>query len=93
MVVKAGSNEKRSWTFEKCWYNIPLDKIADSPILQAKYLLLVVGNEEETGNIRKIVKTRHDVWTKERLLKEGYPDASHSSYYMMRIRKENGTDE
>ena len=93
MVAKAGSNEKRSWTFEKCWYNIPLDKIADSPILQAKYLLLVVGNEEETGNIRKIVKTRHDVWTKERLLKEGYPDASHSSYYMMRIRKENGTDE
>ena len=93
MVARAGSEEKRNWTFENCWYNIPLDKIADSPILQAKYLLLFVDNEKETGNIRKIVKTRHDVWTKERLLAEGYPDASHPSYYMMRIRKGNGTDE
>ena len=62
-------------------------------ILQAKYLLLYVANEKETGNIRKIVKTRHDVWTKKRLLDEGYPDAGHPSYYMMRIRNENGTDE
>ena len=93
MVARAGSDEKRNWTFENCWYNIPLDKIADSPILQAKYLLLFVDNEKITGNIRKIVKTRHDVWTKERLLSEGYYDASHPSYYMMRIRKENGTDE
>ena len=93
MVAKAGSDEKRNWTFENCWYNIPLEIIADSPILQAKYLLLFVGNEKETGNIRKIVKSRHDVWTKERLLAEGYPNASHPSYYMMRIRKDNGTDE
>ena len=93
MVARAGSDEKRNWTFENCWYNIPLDKIADSPIFQAKYLLIFVGNEKVTGNIRKIVKTRHDVWTNERLMAEGYPSASHSSYYMMRIRKENGTDE
>ena len=93
MVARTGNDEKRNWTFENCWYNIPLEKIADSPILQAKYLLLFVGNEKETGHIRKIVKTRHDVWTKERLLAEGYPSASHPSYYMMRIRKENGTDE
>ena len=93
MIARAGSDEKRNWTFENCWYNIPIDKIADSPILQAKYLLLFVGNEKETGNIRKIVKTRHDVWTKDRLLAEGYPSASHPSYYMMRIRKDNGTDE
>ena len=52
-----------------------------------------MGDEKETGNIRKIVKTRHDVWTKERLLAEGYPNVSHPSYYMLRIRKENGTDE
>ena len=93
MIARAGSDEKRNWTFENCWYNVPLDKIADSPILQAKYLLLFVGNERETGNIRKIVKTRHDVWTKERLLNEGYPNANHPSYYMLRIRKENGTDD
>lgn len=93
MVARAGNDEKRNWTFENCWYNIPLDKIADSPILQAKYLLLFVANEKEMGNLRKIVKTRHDVWTKERLLAEGYPSASHPSYYMMRIRKDNGTDE
>ena len=49
--------------------------------------------EKATGNVRKIVKTRHDVWTKERLLAEDYPSAGHPSYYMMRIRKENGTDE
>ena len=93
LVARADSVEKRNWTFENCWYNIPLDKIADSPIMQAKYLLLIVGNENETGNIRKIVKTRHDVWTKKRLMAEGYPNASHPAYYMMRIRKENGTDE
>ena len=93
MVARAGSDEKRQWTFENCWYNIPLGKMADSPILQARYLLLYVGNEKEAGNIRKIVKTRHDVWTKERLLDEGYPNPSHPSYYMMRIRKDNGTDE
>lgn len=93
MIARAGNEEKRNWTFENCWYNIPLDKIADAPILQAKYLLLFVGNEKEAGNIRKIVKTRHDVWTKKRLSSEGYPDASHPSYYMMRIRKDHGTDE
>ena len=93
MIARAGSDEKRKWILENCWYNIPLDKVADSPILQAKYLLLFVGNEKETGNIRRIVKSRHDVWTKEHLSEKGYPNASHPSYYMMRIRKENGTDE
>lgn len=42
MVAIAGSEEKRQWTFDNLWYNIPLDKIADSPWNQAKYLLLYV---------------------------------------------------
>ena len=93
MVAVAGSEEKRQWTFDNLWYNIPLDKIADSPWNQAKYLLLYVKGEKFVGNLCKIVRTKHDVWTKERLVEGNYPDApSHSAYFMIRIRKPSDTD-
>lgn len=93
MVAVAGSEEKRQWTFNKLWYNIPLDKIADSPWNQAKYLLLYVTGEKDVGNLCKIVRTRHDVWTKERLIQSDYPNEPHSpSYFMIRIRKPSDTD-
>lgn len=93
MIALAGDEQKRNWILEHCWYNLPLDKVADSPIMQAKYLLLYVKGESETGCIRKIVKSRHDVWTKEKLTEEGYPQAGNPSYFMIRLRKENGLDE
>lgn len=93
MIAVAGNEEKRNWTLENCWYNIPLEKMADSPIMQAKYLLLHVKGETEVGNIRKIVKSRHDVWSKEKLTNEGYSKPGNPFYYMLRIRKEDGTDE
>lgn len=93
MVAVAGSEEKRQWTLEHLWYNIPLDKIADSPWNQAKYLLLYVKGEKFVGNLCKIVRTKHDVWTKEKLGMENYPDApSHSAYFMIRIRKPSDSD-
>lgn len=93
MVAVAGSEEKRRWTFGNLWYNIPLDKIADSPWSQAWYLLLYVRGETYAGNLCRIVRTRHDVWTKERLIQSGYPDEPHRpSYFMMRIRKPGDTD-
>ena len=93
MVAITGSKEKRQWTFDNLWYNIPLDKVADSPWNQAKYLLLYVKGEKFVGNLCKIVRTKHDVWTKEKLEKEDYPDApSHSAYFMIRIRKPSETD-
>lgn len=93
MVAITGSEEKRQWTFDKLWYNIPLDKVADSPWNQAKYLLLYVKGEKFVGNLCKIVRTRHDVWTKDKLRKESYPDTpSHSAYFMIRIRKPSETD-
>jgi hypothetical protein len=93
MVAVAGSEEKRQWTFDNLWYNIPLDKIADSPWNQAKYLLLYVKGEQFVGNLCKIVRTKHDVWTKERLQQEGYPtEPSNSAYFMIRIRKPSDTD-
>lgn len=93
MVAVAGSEEKRQWTFDNLWYNIPLDKIADSPWNKARYLLLYVKGEKYAGNLCKIVRTRHDVWTKERLIQSGYPDEPHNqSYFMMRIRKPGDTD-
>lgn len=93
MVAVASSEEKRQWTFDNLWYNIPLDKIADSPWNQAKYLLLYVKGENFVGNLCKIVCTKHDVWTKEKLVEENYPDApSHSAYFMIRIRKPSDTD-
>lgn len=88
MVAVASSEEKRQWTFENLWYNVPLDKIADSPWNQAKYLLLYVKGETSAGYLCKIVRSRHDVWTKEKLVQEGYPDTpSHAAYFMIRIRK------
>ena len=93
MIAIAGSEEKRQWTFDNLWYNIPLEKIADSPWNQAKYLLLYVKGEKFVGNLCKIVRTKHDVWTKEKLVEGNYPDApSHSAYFMIRIRKPSDTD-
>lgn len=93
MIAIAGSEEKRQWTFDNLWYNIPLEKIADSPWNQAKYLLLYVKGEKFVGNLCKIVRTKHDVWTKEKLVEENYPDVpSHSAYFMIRIRKPSDTD-
>lgn len=93
MIAIAGSEEKRQWTFENLWYNIPLNRIADSPWNQAKYLLLYIKGEKYVGNICKIVRTNHDVWTNERLKKSGYPSNPHSSsYFMIRIRKPSDTD-
>ena len=93
MVAVAGSEEKRQWTFDNLWYNIPLDKIADSPWYQAKYLLLYVRGEKHVGNLCKIVRTNHDVWTKEKLVEQGYPDEPNNlSYFMIRIKKPSDTD-
>ena len=93
MIAVAGSEEKRQWTFDNLWYNIPLDKIADSPWNQAKYLLLYVKGEKFVGNLCRIVRTKHDVWTKEKLGNENYPNVpSHSAYFMIRIRKPSDTD-
>ncbi len=93
MVAVAGSEEKRQWTFEKLWFNIPLDKIADSPWNLAKYLLLKVEGERSVGNLCRIVRTKHDVWTSEHLKQSGYPDTpSHPAYFMIRIRKPNDTE-
>lgn len=93
MIAVAGSEEKRQWTFEKLWFNIPLDKIADSPWNLAKYLLLKVKGERSAGNLCRIVRTKHDVWTSEHLKQSGYPDTpSHPAYFMIRIRKPNDTE-
>ena len=93
MIAVAGSEEKRQWTFEKLWFNIPLDKIADSPWNLAKYLLLKVKGERSVGNLCRIVRTKHDVWASEHLKQSGYPDTpSHPAYFMIRIRKPNDTE-
>lgn len=98
MVAIAGNDQKRQWAFDNCWFNIPLDKIADSPIMQAKYLLLYIKGEKSVGNIRRIVRSKRDIWTKESLKNRKdctpYPEELHNpSYYMMRIHKESRTDE
>ena len=55
--------------------------------------LLHVKGEPEVGQLRNVVKGRHDLWSKERLVKEGYPRPGNPFYYMLRIRKEEATDE
>lgn len=92
MVAVTDSEEKRQWTFDNLWYNIPLSKIADSPWNQAKYLLLYVKGERSVGNLCEIVRTNHDVWTKERLMQSNYPNEPNNPFYfMVRIKKPNAT--
>lgn len=93
MVALTGSKEKRQWTFDNQWYNIPLDKIANMPWMQAKYLLLYCKGEKQVGNICKIVRSKHDVWTGGKLIDNGYPGKpSHPAYFMIRIIKPSQTD-
>ena len=47
--IVTGSEKKRQWTFDNLWYNIPLEKIADSPWNQAKYFALVCQRREIRG--------------------------------------------
>ena len=94
MIALSGSTEKREWSLNHLWYNIPLDIIADTPWMKAKYLLLYIRGEAYAKDIRKIVRTRHDVWTSERIKQEGYPgETNHPAYFMIRIQKEEATDE
>lgn len=98
MIALTRSEERRKWTFENQWYNIPLDRIADTPWMQAKYLLLYLPGEKYVGNLCKIVRSRHDVWSKDKLWHNqpectDYPsEPTHSSYFMIRIRKPEDTD-
>ena len=93
MVALTGSKEKRQWTFDNQWYNIPLDKIANMPWMKAKYLLLYCKGEKQVGNICKIVRSKHDVWTGGKLIDNGYPGKpSHPAYFMIRIIKPSQTD-
>lgn len=98
MVAVAGNNEKRQWSFENCWYNIPLDKIADSPWMKAKYLLLHTSGEHTAGDLCQIVRSKHDVWSADKL-KQGekgnpYPgNPSRPAYFMIRIKKPQQTNE
>ena len=93
MVALTGSKEKRQWTFDNQWYNIPLDKIANMPWMQAKYLLLYCKGEKQVGNICKIVRSKHDVWTGGKLIDNSYPGKpSHPAYFMIRIIKPSQTD-
>ena len=89
MVAVTDDLSKRQWSFNKLWYNIPIEAVADSPWNQAKYLLLYIKGQQYTGELCKIIRTRHEVWTSSQLLKEGYPNPNPRSnaYFMIRIRK------
>lgn len=92
MIALAGNNEKRKWTFDTLWYNIPIDKIANAPWNLAKYLLLHTNDETNVGNICEIVKSKHEVWTREKLQQFDYPGTpSKSAYFMLRIKKPTQT--
>lgn len=94
MVARVRNEAQREWVWENKWYNIPLEKMVDSPMMEAKYLLLIKNGEKTVGNLCKLVKTRYDVWTKDRLLGEGYPHApNHDNYFMLRIKSPKETDE
>ena len=45
------------------------------------------------SNLCKIVRTKHDVWTKERLVQSNYPAEPNSpAYFMIRIKKPTATE-
>lgn len=94
MIALSNSMEKREWSLEHLWYNIPLKRIANTPWMKAKYLLIYIRGEQYARDIRKIARSRNDVWTSERMSQEGYPDnPSSPAYFMIGIQKENATEE
>ncbi len=93
MIALTRSEERRKWTFENQWYNIPLNKIADTPWLRAKYMLLHLEDEEYAGNLCEIVKYSNDVWTNEKLKRNNYPgEPNNPAYFMIRIKNPSETD-
>lgn len=94
LVARVHDDEQRQWCFDNKWYNIPLDKIADTPLIEARYLLLCKGKENEVANICKIVKSNYDVWTNDKLKENKYPhEPSSNAYFMLRIHRPSEIDE
>lgn len=93
MIALTRSEERRQWTFENQWYNIPLNKIADTPWLRAKYMLLHLEDEEYAGNLCEIVKYSNDVWTNEKLKRNNYPgEPNNPAYFMIKIKNPSETE-
>lgn len=94
LVAKVKNKDHLDWVVRNKWYNIPLDKMSNLPIMKARYLLLHANDRSLEPVICKVVKSNCDVWTKRVLNEKGYPGIpSHEAYFMLRIHSPNSTEE
>lgn len=94
LVAKVKSQEQLDWVLKTKWYNIPLEKMSNLPVLQAKYILLHANDKSVDPVMCKVVRSNCDVWMKSKLIENGYPDSpSHENYFMLRIHSPKQTEE
>lgn len=94
LVAKVKNKDHLDWVVRNKWYNIPLDKMSNLPIMKARYLLLHANDRSLEPVVCKVVKSNCDVWTKRVLTGKGYPgQPSHEAYFMLRIHSPNNTEE
>jgi predicted component of viral defense system (DUF524 family) len=89
------NNEKQyEWISKKKMYNFRMGSgngslILDRETVSAKYLLLHTHGEKFSRDLWKIVSKGPRVYSKENLIKKGYPNPSQDSYLVIALEKAN----
>lgn len=91
VVAICKNDDQIDWIINNKWYNTPLDKVNETPLMmKAKYILLHKSNESVSSCVLPIAKGGFEVWTKEKLMNndghEPYPYApSKDAYFMFKL--------
>lgn len=84
------SPEQYRWIKQTGLYNFRMGSetgslILDSETVSAKYLLLHTSGDSESGNLWKIISKGPQVYSKENLIRKGYPSPSQDNYLVIKI--------
>ncbi len=86
------NKERFDWYLNNGMYNFRMDDdegslVLDKEVTEARFLLLRQSGKETTGKIFEIISDGPKVYTKEKLLKLGYPNPSKSHYLVIKIKE------
>ncbi|MCH8487163.1 MAG: DUF2357 domain-containing protein [Candidatus Cyclonatronum sp.] len=84
--------EQLVWIREKKLYNFRTDGgqgslVLDARTVSAKYLLVHMKEQTETGELWEIESEGPEVYSKEKMLEKGYPNPSQPYYLVVKLRK------
>ena len=92
VLVGYRQDKQKSFIDSKGWYNIRIDDLTNlaelsSQFVGAKYLLLYNNSELQTADLYEIKNPHPSIWTKQKLLEEGYVRPSKDFYLMFSVTK------